>query len=253
MSYVTPGSVILVTGATGGIGIEIAAQVAESGAIVGVHGSRMETVSKAMEKIKSRAAKAKLIAVPGDFQKPGVAAEVVDKVVTEAGRLDAVIHCAITAAPEITGILVKTNPANFRLAVGNVLGIFQELCFAAMPHLAKQGGTIVGFASDAGRFAAPRQTIVGSAFGGVMTFVRNLAMEAARDKVRVHCISPSYVEDTPVFDVHVQSGRPNAARDRAKLGLPTPKDIAPITLFLCGPGATKMTGQIISINGGLNT
>ena len=108
------------------------------------------------------------------------------------------------------------------------------------------------FASDAGRFAAPRQTILGGVFGGIMAFVRNLAVEAARDGVRVHCISPSYVRDTPVFQRHAASGRGETAAQRAGLGLPTPKDIAPLALFLCGPDSSKMTGQIISINGGLN-
>ena len=86
-----------------------------------------------------------------------------------------------------------------------------------------------------------------------MAFVRNLAVEAARDKVRVHCISPSYVVDTPVFDRFAAvANRAERARERAQLGLPSPEDIAPMTLFLCGPGAAKITGQIISINGGLN-
>ena len=83
-----------------------------------------------------------------------------------------------------------------------------------------------------------------------MTFVRNLALEVSRHGVRVHCISPSFVADTPVFEKH--AARAGTAFDRAGLGLPTPKDIAPMALFLCSPGAAKITGQIISINGGLN-
>jgi 3-oxoacyl-[acyl-carrier protein] reductase len=131
-----------------------------------------------------------------------------------------------------------------------VLGSFQRLCFAALPHLAVRGGTIIGFASDAGRFAAPRQAIVGAAFGGIVAFVRNLSLEVSRQGVRLHCISPSFVAETPVFEKH--AARAKAAQERAGLGLPAPSDIAPIALFLCGAGATKMTGQIISINGGLN-
>jgi 3-oxoacyl-[acyl-carrier protein] reductase len=134
----------------------------------------------------------------------------------------------------------------------NILGIFQQLSFAALPHLAKQGGTIIGFASDAGRFAAPHQSIVGAAYGGIMAFVRNLAMEVSRSGVRVHCISPSYVENTPILEKLERAGRAETARKRAGLGLPSPEDIAPMTLFLCGPGAKKITGHVFSINGGLN-
>ena len=253
MTYVTPGSVMLITGATGGIGFEVAAQAAEGGAIVGVHGSRAQTVAQAIERLRARAPDAKLIAAPGDFREPGVIDEVIGRTVSEGGRLDAVIHCAIAGASGITGPFSKTNPESFGPAAQNMLGIFQRLCYAALPHLAERGGTIVGYASDSGRFAAARQSLIGAAYGGIMAFVRNLAVEVGRDKVRVHCISPSYVVDTPVFDAFSKiADRANRAQERAGLGLPSPKDIAPMTLFLCGPGAEKITGQIISINGGLN-
>ena len=254
MAYVTPGSVVLVTGATGGIGFEIAAQAAADGAVVGVHGSRPETVAKAIERLKTLAPDAKLIAAPGDFHELEQIEAVVKKVATEGGRLDSVINCATAGGPDSTsGPFAKTNPHNFGVHTASILATFQQLCFAALPYLAENGGTIVGFASDAGRFAAPRQSMVGAAFGGIMAFVRNLALEVARDNIRVHCISPSFVVGTPVFERFAGAGsRATAAQERARLGLPSPKDIAPMTLFLCGPGATKMTGQIISINGGLN-
>lgn len=253
MPHLAPGAVILVTGATGGIGSEIAALAALEGAVVGVHGSRPESVAQAIERLKVLAPQARLIAAPGDFTQPGAVEAVVAKVAEEGGRLDAVVHCAITGAPDTTGVFARTDPQRYAELAGAVLGVFQALCFAALPHLARQGGAIVGFASDSGRFAAPRQSLLGGVFGGVMAFVRNLAVEAARDGVRVHCLSPSFVVDTPVFDAYVQrGGRAEAAAKGAGLGLPSPKDIAPMALFLCGPGAAKITGQIISINGGLN-
>jgi NAD(P)-dependent dehydrogenase (short-subunit alcohol dehydrogenase family) len=174
----------------------------------------------------------------------------VAKVAEQGSRLDAVIHCGITGAGGVTGPFAKATAANFEAHAGRVIGTFQRLAQAALPYLAKQGGTLITFASDAGRFAAPRQALVGAAFGGLMTFVRNLSMEVGRQGVRVHCISPSFVADTPVFALH--AARADAAQERAGLGLPTPADIAPLALFLCGPGATKITGQIISVNGGLN-
>lgn len=253
MAYVAPGSVILITGATGAIGFEIAAQAAEAGAIVAVHGSRDETVAGAIERLKARAPEAKLIPVPGDFRQPGVVEAVVAKAAAEGGRLDAVVHCSIAGAPGVTGPFRKTTPESFGLVAGLVLGTVQRLAFAALPHLAEHGGSIVVFAADAGRFAAARQSIMGSVYGGIMTFVRNLAVEAGRDKVRVHCISPSFVVDTPIFDAFAGVGdRGLRAQERAPLGLPSPKDIAPIALFLCGPDSQKITGQIISVNGGLN-
>lgn len=250
MSCLIKDQVILVTGATGAIGFEIAAQAAAGGAIVGVHGSRAESVANAIKRLKERVPDARLISAPANFREPGEIQAMVEKVASEGLRLDALIHCGITGAPGIAGPFDRLDPTNFGAHAALVLGSFQQLCFAAMPHLSKQGGTIVGFASDAGRFASPRQSVVGAAFGGIMSFVRNLAVESARAGVRVHCLSPSFVADTPVFEAH--AARADKAREKAGLGLPTPADIAPMALFLCGPGAARITGQVISINGGVN-
>ena len=243
---------ILVTGASGAIGFEIAAQAAEAGAVVGVHGSSPESVARAIERLRARVPDGQPIAAPGDFRAEGAIERIFDAMAAEAGRIDAVIHCGIAGsdAGRITGPFAATEPVAYADHAARVLGTVQRLAFAALPHLARQRGTFIAFASDAGRFAAPRQSLVGAAFGGVMAFVRNLAVEAARDGVRVHCIAPGFVRDTPAFAAF--GSRAETAFARAGLGLPTPADIAPLALFLCGPGATKITGQVISVNGGLN-
>ncbi|MEX5636365.1 SDR family NAD(P)-dependent oxidoreductase [Parafrankia sp. FMc2] len=252
MPYVAPDSVILVTGASGGIGFEIASQAAAGGATVGVHGSRPDSVADAVTRLRALHPDARTIAAPGDFRAEGVIDDVVAKIVTDGGRLDAVIHCAITGAGGTTGLFAHTDPTRYGLAAQYMVGVFQQLCFAARPHLARQGGAVVGFVSDAGRFAAPHQSIIGAAFGGMIAFARNLSTEISRDGVRINIISPSYVVDTPIYELRAAKGRTATAVKRAGLGLPSPKDIAPTALFLCGPDSTKITGQVVSINGGMN-
>lgn len=241
---------ILITGASGAIGGEIAAQAAAAGHTVGVHGASPVSVDAAIERLTSRVPVARFIPTPADFRSDGAIETMVEAFARNAGGINAVIHCGIAGGRGITGPFSAIDPKGLADHAALVLGTFQRLCWAALPHLSQQGGTIIGFASDAGRFASPRQAVVGAAFGGIMTFVRNLSLEVARDGVRVHCISPSFVDETPVFEAH--AARADAARARAGLGLPTPADIAPLALFLCGAGARRMTGQVISINGGLN-
>jgi NAD(P)-dependent dehydrogenase (short-subunit alcohol dehydrogenase family) len=208
-----------------------------------------------MARLRELVPDAKLFGAPANFQEDGTIAPMVDGFAEAAGSLDALVHCAITGAPGTQGLFRKTRPEAYARNAALVLGVFQQLAFAAYHHLARQesGGTIVAYISDAGRFPAAHQTMLGSVFGGIVAFVRNLGFEGARDKVRAHVISPSYVKETPVFERFGLGGRGETAEQRAGLGLPTPRDLAPLTLFLCGPDATKMTGQILSVNGGLNT
>lgn len=252
MRDIEAGSVILVTGATGAIGFEIAAQAAGQGAVVAVHGSSAASVADAMDRLRARVPDAGLIAAPANFREEGAIAAMVDAVAQEAGRLDAVVACAITGAPGTTGVFAQCDASQFGAMAAAVIGNFQILCHAALPHLARRGGTIIAFAADSGRFASARQSVMGGVYGAIMSFVRNLAMEVSRNGVRVHCISPSFVADTPIYAAFAANPRAAAATARAGLGLPTPRDIAPMILFLCGPDAAKITGQVISINGGLN-
>lgn len=250
MEYLEAQPAILVTGATGSIGFEIACRASAAGYTVGVQGSAPASVACAITRLRDRFPSARFESAPCDFRESGSIESMIEEFAAIAGRIDAVIHCGIAGAPDIAGPFCRADPGSFGQHAEMVLGSFQRLCHAALPHLARQGGTIVGFASDAGRFAAPRQAIVGAAFGGIMTFVRNLSVEVARDDVRVHCIAPTFVAETPIFEAHPK--RAEAAKARAGLGLPAPSDIAPLALFLCGPGARKITGQIISVNGGLS-
>ena len=206
-----------------------------------------------MARLAARVPDARLIALPADLRDEGAAVSLIDRMTAGAGRIDAVVHCAIAGVSGVTGPFAATDPAAYGALAVQVVGGFQALCHAALPALAAAGGgAIVGFAADSGRFAAPRQSVMAGAYAGIMSFVRNLAVEVARDGVRVHCIAPTFVDETPIFEAFGRGGRGDAARARAGLGLPTPADIAPLVLFLCGPGAARITGQVVSVNGGLN-
>jgi 3-oxoacyl-[acyl-carrier protein] reductase len=245
---------MLVAGGTGSIGSVIAARAIATGWRVAVHGKSVISTMATMERLAPTGADVAK-GFPEDMAQPGAAERLVEHAGNWGGRLDAVVDCVSTGpAMRIAGAFANTEPDGYGDHLAMSLGHLQRLAFAALPRLARQGGTIVAFASDAGRFAAPNQSLIGASRAGIMGFVRNLAVEVARDAVRVHCVSPGYVDDTEsarrVGEGSAQ--RMDRARARAGLGLPTPDDIAPLVLFLCGDGARRITGQVISVNGGLN-
>jgi 3-oxoacyl-[acyl-carrier protein] reductase len=221
---------------------------------VALHGRGGASVAAALEALSAEPLP-QLLGFPADMTEPRAAEDLVARVAAWAGRIDAVIDCiAMGPAKRLSGAFADTEPEGYAAFLAMSVAKLQSLAHAALPWLARRGGTLVAFASDAGRFAAPRQSLIGAARAGIMGFVRNLATEVARDGVRVHCVSPSFVEDTATARRlgDAAADRLEHARQRAGLGLPAPADIAPLVLFLCGDGARRITGQVISVNGGLN-
>lgn len=244
---------MLLVGGSGSIGRAIAAHALAAGWRVALHGSSIASADTAIASLS-----------PSDAVK-GFGADMteagsIDRMVADVGRwtgqIDAVVDCS-TNGPKgvkLTGLFAETNPAGYAAFLTLSLGRLQHLAHATLPWLNRQGGTFVAFASDAGRFAGTRQTIIGASRAGIIGFVRNLAVEVARDGVRVHCVSPGFVAETDsARRLAAHNGdRVAKAAKKAGLGLPTPEDIAPLVLFLCGEGARRITGQVISVNGGMN-
>ena len=239
------GRVMLVAGGTGSVGKAVVAQALAAGWLVAQHG-RTHDPAQDTAQLKSFAA---------DVRQTGAAAALVEAVGNWHERIDAVVDCVSTGpAARIAGAFLQTQPEAYAAFLELSVVNLQRLAHAALPWLGRNGGSLIAFASDAGRFAASNQALIGAARAATIGFVRNLAIETARDGVRANCISLSYVEESAsTLRLEAASvARMAKARQRAGLGLPTPADIAPLVLFLCGDGARRITGQIISVNGGLN-
>jgi len=121
---------------------------------------------------------------------------------------------------------------------------------------AERCGVIINVASDAAKIATPGETVIGAALAGVAMFRRALAIEGRRCGIRANCVTPSIVRETPFYERMMAdpfSGKLFAkAESLAQLGVVTPKDFAPLIVFLASPAAAKLTGQAISVIGGIS-
>jgi 2-hydroxycyclohexanecarboxyl-CoA dehydrogenase len=249
-------SSVLVTGSSGGIGLEIAAQLAEAGAAhVMINGRRAERCRTAVESIKTRAPSCHVDFIAGDPTRQEQAKALVADTVGRFGSLDILVN-------SISGHL---SPRPFHEVpeeaidslVSAHLSSVLYTCLAAMPHLmAREGGVILNMSSDAAKIATPGEAIMGACKAGVVMFSRTLALEAARHGIRVHSLTPSVVKETAAYDRIMASEFSRKlfekAERRARLGVVTPRDIAPLAVFLASPAAAKITGQTISVNGGIS-
>ena len=128
---------------------------------------------------------------------------------------------------------------------------------AVLPHMmAKERGVILTVASDAAKVPTPGEAAIGAAMAGIVMFTRGLAIEAKRSGIRVNCLTPSIVRDTPMYDRLMAdrfAGKLFAkAEQLANLGVVEPEDLAQLAVYLAGPAAARLTGQAISINGGIS-
>jgi NAD(P)-dependent dehydrogenase (short-subunit alcohol dehydrogenase family) len=248
--------VALICGGTAPIGARIALQLARAGAGSVIIAGRDESRGAATIAALRRDVPTTSFAFVGaDLREGKSGATLFEFVETHCGGLDAYVHCVPPGAAG--GLLESADLDRFRSSLEFGLGALADMCRRAARLIkGRGGGSILTFSSDAGRVASPGHSLVATVQSGVMALTRSLALEFASDQIRVNCISPTYVRDTPLFDRLLQT--PAVARaiekaaKRAGLGLPTPEDISPLAAFLISPLASKITGQIISVNGGLS-
>jgi NAD(P)-dependent dehydrogenase (short-subunit alcohol dehydrogenase family) len=127
----------------------------------------------------------------------------------------------------------------------------------ALPGMREQrSGVIINIASDAAKVPTPGETVLGAAMAAIVMFSKTLAMEAKRDGIRVNVLTPSLIAGTPTAH-RVQKEGFSAklfakAASLAQLGVAEPDDLAALIVFLASPQARRLTGQAISVNGGIS-
>jgi 2-hydroxycyclohexanecarboxyl-CoA dehydrogenase len=140
-----------------------------------------------------------------------------------------------------------------RIITVNLMGMF-HCCQSALVGMLERGdGAIVNFASDAARVGSSGEAVYSATKGGVISFTKTLARETARHGIRVNCVSPGPTDTALLAQVadHNPKLRDALARSIPMRRVAVPDDIAPTVVFLAGDGARYITGQTISVSGGL--
>ncbi len=240
-------SVVLVTGASSGIGAAIAITFAEAGWDVMAAGrdeGRLEEVADVSDKI---------VIWTGELAESEDCDELIADTIDEFGQLDCLVNNA--------GVLVRANVADtsdddWRQTMAINLDVPFFLSRAALPHLLIAEGSIVNIASDWGLKAGERAAAYCASKGALVMLTKAMAKDHASDGLRVNAVCPGDV-DTPMLAADAEASGMDldeyleqAAADSPNGRVATPEDVAALTLFLASDSSSHINGAAIPIDGG---
>jgi 2-hydroxycyclohexanecarboxyl-CoA dehydrogenase len=238
--------IAIVTGAGQGIGRGIAEKLAAEGATVAVTDVNETTAKETAYTIGGGA-----VGIRADVTSRESVEAMVAQVHRQFGRIDVLVN---NAGWDKAGPFVGSDPADWdRVIAINLYGVLHT-CKAVLPIMAEQGhGSVVNLASDAGRVGSSGEAVYSAAKGGVIAFTKAIAREMARHQVNANAVCPGPT-DTALFAS--MGGDNPKLREALTKAIPfrrlaQPADLANVVAFLASDEASYVTGQTVSVSGGL--
>ena len=235
------GKIAIVTGGSRGIGRAIAEELAAAGAKVIINYNRSAEAAEAVAEATGGVAVQADVSTTEGCQKLLAAAE-------ELGDLDILIN---NAGITRDGLVLRMSDADFDDVMStNAGGCFRMSRAVLEGFVRRRAGVIINLTSVSGIRGNSGQANYSASKAAIIGMTRSMAKEVAKRKIRINCVAPGFIE-TDMTKV-----LPDLVMTEAKKQIPMRRlgqvtDIAPVVRFLCGPGATYITGQVVVVDGGM--
>jgi 3-oxoacyl-[acyl-carrier protein] reductase len=241
--------VALVTGGSRGIGRGIVKAFVQEGAKVAfVYRGSQAAADSLMQEITQAGGTG--MALQADVTDPQAAQGCVDKVLKEWGKLDILVNNAGIIKDDL---FIKLEPEAWNSVLATNLGGTYNFCRAVAynPMVRQRHGRIINISSVAAEHVNPGQTNYAASKGAINAFTRALAVELAARNITVNAIAPGFIETDMSEAVR------NKAGDLIKKMVPMrrlgqPEDIARVAVFLASADSAYLTGQVLTVDGGLS-
>ncbi|MBQ3785111.1 MAG: 3-oxoacyl-[Alphaproteobacteria bacterium] len=231
--------VVLITGATGGIGGAIAGQMKNAGATVVITGRDEKKLAGFDDSF---------IKIVADLSADGAAEKLIDKTIAKAGRIDVLINNAGITADTL---MMRMSDEQFDNVLNTNLRATFKLCRAALiPMMKQRFGRIINMASIVGVVGGAGQANYAASKGAIIAMTKSIAAEVASRGITANAIAPGFIK-TPMTDV-----LPDELKKKYLEQIPAgrfgePIDVANACVFLASDEASYINGQTIHVNGGM--
>ncbi len=244
--------VALVTGGGGGIGSAVCRGFADEGAAVAVVDRSAAAAAATASAITDAGGRA--IAVECDITERSAVDDAVDRVTTELGAIDVLVN---NAGWDLFVPFMQTTPDDWsRLIDINLVGAM-HLHHAVLPQMIERGGgRVVNVSSDAARVGSSGEAVYAACKAGMVAFSKTLAREHARHGITFNVVCPGPTDTALLTTVTDSASNPDKLREAFRRAIPMgrlgqPEDLVAAILFFAGDDAGFVTGQVLSVSGGL--
>ena len=242
------GKVALVTGAGRGIGSAIAKTLAANGAfvIVNYNGSK-EKAEAVVEEIKKSGVEA--AAVQCDVSDYAACGKMVEELIASYGHIDILVN---NAGITRDNLILKMSEEEFDAVLNtNLKGTFHTIRHLSRYFVKQRAGRIINLSSVSGVMGNAGQANYSASKAGVIGLTKSVARELARRGITCNAVAPGYIE------TEMTAQMPEAAKEAVKQQIPLQRtgtvwDIAEMVAFLASEKASSITGQVISVDGGMS-
>ena len=238
------GKCALVTGASGGIGADIARTLHAAGATVGLSGTRTEPLEALAAELGSRAH-----VLPCNLSNPEEVEGLVKRATDAMGAVDILVN---NAGITRDGLAMRMSDDDWQSVIDVNLTAAFRLCRAAIRGMMKaRWGRIINISSVVGRAGNAGQANYAASKGGLVAMSKSLAEEVASRGITVNCVAPGFIETAMTDKLNeAQRAAILASVPAGRMG--TPQDIAAAVLYLASQEAAYVTGATLHVNGGMD-
>ncbi len=236
----------VITGAARGIGRTIALKFAREGCDVVISDVNLEGATAVTEEIKGLGRRS--LTVQSDVSKPEDAADLVRQTVEAFGHIDILVN---NAGITRDSLLMRMNESQWDSVIAvNLKGTFNCIQAATRPMMKQRAGRIINMASVVGVMGNAGQANYAASKAGIIGLTKSVAKEFAPRNITVNAVAPGYIE------TEMTKNLPQSALEQFLDLIPMnragdPEDVANVCLFLAGPMASYITGQVIQVDGGM--